>query len=115
MTDDIVLARHQADELAEILEDLARWLTDAPSRTRRELADHTDRCWSNKPGSRDTYANRFIDRLHRHRQLLQADNQNTTDYRPAQPAQPTTGWGTSMIDTGEDPRSAAPPLVAVGS
>ncbi len=77
-----------------------------PRRTRRELADHTDRCWSNKPGSRDTDANRFIDRLHRRRQLLHADNQNA-DYRPEEPAQPTTGWGTSMIDTGENPRSAA--------
>jgi hypothetical protein len=110
MTNDIVLAHHQADELADILGDIARWLTDAPPRTRRELADHTDPCWSNQPGTQDAYATTFINRLHHHRQLildLIAANPNTTDYRPTEPTQPHPGRGNSMIDTGENPRSAA--------
>ena len=76
----LVLTDWQADNLAELLDSLHLWLSEAPARTLHELADHTDPCWSNTPGSELVYAQRFIARLQRCRSYL---NPTTEDaYRP---------------------------------
>jgi hypothetical protein len=68
------------EELARLLDSLDLWLTHAPPRTLRELADHTDAHWSNTPGSRETYAARFIARLQRGQALLDPPKEDT--HRP---------------------------------
>jgi hypothetical protein len=73
----VVLADHQAQELARLLDSLHLWLSEAPQRTLVELADHTDPCWTNTPGSREAYAAGFIAHLTRCRELLNTDKEDT--------------------------------------
>jgi hypothetical protein len=89
----VTLADWQAEDLAGLLDSLQLWLTEAPPRTLRELADHTDPHWSNTPGSREAYAARLIVRLQRCRAL--PDPPKEAHHRPPN-VTPTPGRGVNF-------------------